>query len=263
MTLDPERWPPPVAIAHRGSRLLWPENTLKAFGEAVGMGYRHLETDLRLTRDGVLVCFHDATVDRTTNGTGPVVSYDYEELLALDAGYRHADDGRFPFRGHGIQVPSLRTVLDEYPDVSIVVDLKEEGLAQPLASLMDETGTHDRFIVGSFDDQRISSFREASGGKVATSTGTALSRMWVLASRVGRGGGGEASALQIPTTIRGVRVVDEKLVLAAHAAGLQVHVWTVNDSTEMERLLDLGVDGIVTDRPDRLKELLETRGDWT
>ena len=262
MTLDPTRWSPPVAIAHRGSRQLWPENTPVAFGGAVEMGYRHIETDLRLTKDGVLVCFHDATVDRTTDGTGRVASFEFDDLSLLDAAYRHAGDGGFPFRGQGIRVPSLESVLADFPDVSIVVDLKEDNLAEPLAALLDETGSHERLIVGSFDDQRIAQFREVTKGLIPTSTGTALTRMWVLASRVGRGGGGEASALQIPTTIRGVRVVDEKLINAAHSAGLQVHVWTVNDASEMERLLDLGADGIVTDRPDRLKSVLESRGDW-
>ncbi|MEA1901935.1 MAG: glycerophosphodiester phosphodiesterase [Actinomycetota bacterium] len=262
MTLDPRRWSAPVAIAHRGSRLLWPENTLESFSGAVEMGYRHLETDIRITKDEVIVCVHDETVDRTTNGKGEVSSFTHEELMSLDAGYRHGTRSGFEFRGIGVRIPSLEEVLSAFPEVSVVADMKEDGLEEAFADLIERTGAHDRFIVGSFSDQRIEQFRQLTGGKVSTSTGPALARMWVLASRVGRGGGGEASAIQVPPVIRGVRVVDEKLIDVAHASGMQVHVWTINDTDEMERLLDLGVDGLVTDRPDRLRKLLENRGEW-
>lgn len=263
MTLDTDRWSPPVAIAHRGSRQLWPENTMLAFANVVELGFRHLETDIRITKDGVVVCFHDSTVDRTTEGTGPVSSYTFDELQGLDAGHRHATKTGFDFRGSDVKVPSLEEVLSTFPDISMVVDIKEEGVIDAFASLIDRLGVQERLIVGSFSDERISIFRSRTDGTVPTSSGAALSRMWLLASRVKRGAGGEASALQIPPFIRGVRVVDERLLTAAHAAGLQVHVWTVNDPVEMERLLDLGVDGLVTDRPDRLRELLEERGEWS
>ncbi len=144
----------------------------------------------------------------------------------------------------------------------MVVDIKADGMAGALTSLIDRLGLHERLMVGSFSDARLAEFRRVSGGTVPTSTGRATSRLWVLASRVGRGVGGTADALQLPTQIRGVRVVDHRLVKAAHAAGLQVHAWTVNDRQEMEHLLDLGVDGIVTDRPDILRQLLIERGEW-
>jgi len=226
------------------------------------MGLRHLETDIRATSDGVIVCIHDSTVDRTTDGVGDVSSYTFEELQNLDAGYRHATSNGYEFRGNGSRVSSLEEVLNMFPDISLVVDMKEDGLTEAFTDVIERTNSHDRLIVGSFSDRRIELFREATSGKVATSTGPTLTRMWVLASRVGRGGGGEASALQVPTMIRGVRVVDEKLIDAAHNAGMQVHVWTVNDPDEMARLLDIGVDGLVTDRPDLLKKLLEERDEW-
>ncbi len=262
MTLDPQTWPTPVPIAHRGSRLLWPENTMESFSGAVEMGYRHIETDLHITGDGILVCVHDHTVDRTTEGSGDVSAHTFDEIRALDAGYRHGSRDGYTFRGKGITIPSLEQVVTDLPDVSLVVDLKIDGLARPFADLIDNLGIGDRLIVGGFSDDRINEFREITGGRVPTSTGTALSRIWVLASRVGRGGGGDASALQLPTQIRGVRVIDEKLLRSAHEAGLQVHVWTVNDVDEMRRLLDLGADGLVTDRPDLLKSLLVERGEW-
>jgi glycerophosphoryl diester phosphodiesterase len=261
MSID--HWRPPLAIAHRGSRLLWPENTMEAFSQAVSLGYRHLETDLHLTADGVLVCIHDHTVDRTTDGRGPVSQFALADLDRLDAGFRHGGADRHRFRAKGVRVPTLEEAVRSFPEVSFVVDLKTEDLVQPLTDLVERLGLHDRLIVGSFSDARLAEFRAASGGRVPTSTGSALSRAWLLASRMGRGVECEASALQLPRRVRGVRVIDRRLVAVAHARGLQVHVWTVNEPVEMADLLDLGVDGIITDRPDLLKEVLVGRGDWS
>lgn len=260
MSLD--NWPAPVGIAHRGSRELWPENTLEAFSQAVAIGFRHVETDLHITADGVLVCLHDHTVDRTTEATGPVSEFTFSDLSSLDAGFRHRSPDGHVFRGEGISIPSFEEVVTTLKDVSFVVDLKTAGLAEPLAEVINDLGLHDRLIVGSFSDERLEEFREITGGNVPTSTGSVLTRSWLIASRVGRGGGGEASALQIPTHMRGVRVANRKLVEAAHKNGLQVHVWTVNDPAEMETLLDLGVDGLITDRPDLLKDLLVAKDQW-
>ena len=262
MLLDATIWPAPVPIAHRGSRLLWPENTLEAFEAAVRLGYFHLETDLHMTRDGVLVCHHDETVDRTTNGTGPVEAYTWSELQQLDAGYRHKAKEGFRFRAGGFRIPSLEEAVKTFPEVRFIVDLKADGLEEALAALIEQHALHDRFIVGSFQDHRLERFRQVSGGSVPTSTGRDVSRLWVLASRVGRGVPTEAEALQLPTQMRGIRVVDEKLVASAHRAGLQVHVWTVNRTEDMVKYLDIGVDGIITDRPDLLKNVLIERGEW-
>jgi glycerophosphoryl diester phosphodiesterase len=262
MSLDPERWSPPVPIAHRGSRVLWPENTDTSFQGAYDLGFRHFETDLHLTADGVLVCFHDPTVDRTTNSTGRVEHMTLDELQSLDAGFRHGTADGFPYREFGARVPTLEWLLTTFPDTSVVLDLKSDGVAEPLAALIDELDMHDRLIVGSFSDARLAKFRAITNGRIPTSVGSTVARLWVLASRMGRRAAGEADALQLPTHIRGVRVVDERLVAAAHGAGLQVHVWTVNSPTEMIRLLDMGVDGLVTDRPDLLKDLLIERGEW-
>lgn len=262
MSLDTDRWRPPVAIAHRGSRTLWPENTDMSFQGAYDLGYRHFETDLHLTADETLVCFHDPTVDRTTNATGRVADLTLAELQTLDAGYRHGGSDGFSYRDLGVRVPTLGWLLETFPDTSVVVDLKTDGLAAGLARLVDDLEAHDRLIVGSFSDARLAEFRALTQGRVATSVGPAAARKWVLASRVGRGVGGDAAALQLPTRTRGVRVVTARLVDAAHKAGLQVHVWTVNDRDEMTRLLDMGVDGIITDRPDVLKDLMIERGAW-
>lgn len=262
MSLDPERWRTPVAIAHRGSRMLWPENTDTSFQAAYDLGYRHFETDVHLTADGVLVCFHDPTVDRTTNATGPVEELTLAELQALDAGYRHSTPEGYSFRAYGSRVPTLEWLLTTFSDVSVVVDMKSDGLAEPLWRLIDSLDAHERLIVGSFSEIRLAEFRHHSQGRVATSAGPTSARLWVLASRVGRGVTGDEAALQLPTHMRGIRVVDQKLVSAAHRRGLQVHVWTVNRPSEMIRLLDMGVDGVITDRPDLLKDVLVERGEW-
>lgn len=262
MLLDAGAWPVPVPIAHRGSRLLWPENTLEAFESAIHLGYAHLETDLHMTKDGVLVCHHDATVDRTTNGTGPVRAHTWAELQKLDAGYRHRSKDGYRFRAGGVRIPSLEEAVKAFPDVRFIVDMKADGMEEALVALIERHALHDRFIVGSFHDHRLERFRQVSRGSVPTSTGREISRLWVLASRVGRGVPTEAQALQLPTQMRGVRVVDEKLVASAHRAGLQVHVWTVNRTEDMAKYLDIGVDGIITDRPDLLKNVLIERGEW-
>ncbi len=235
---------------------------MEAFSQAMALGYRYLETDLHLTADGVLVCIHDDTVDRTTDGTGQVSDFTLSDLKALDAGYQHRSPDGHSYRGTGISVPTLEEVVTSLPEASILLDLKTDGLVQPLAEMVEDLGLHRRITVGSFADQRVADFREATKGTVPTSTGLVLTRAWLIASRVGRSGGGEASALQIPTHLRGVRVANRRLVETAHKYGLQVHVWTVNDPLAMEGLLDMGVDGLVTDRPDLLKEVLTGRGQW-
>lgn len=254
--LDPDRWAPPVAIAHRGSRQHWPENTMAAFEAAIALGARHIETDVRVSSDGVVHCFHDVTVDRTTDGTGLLRDLTAAEIAQLDAGHRHATAEGHPFRKTGARVPTLEELLVSYPEVNVVVDVKEDDAVVPLARLVEATGAADRLIVGGFSDARIAAFREVTGGAVPTSTGPAASRSWLLASRVGRGHRGPASALQLPLQMRGVRVVDQRLVDAAHERGVQVHVWTVNDPAQMQALFDMGVDGVVTDRIDLCLDLI-------
>ncbi len=235
---------------------------MEAFSGAVELGYRHLESDLRVTSDGVLVCLHDETVDRTTDGSGDVTSLTFDELAGLDAGFNHRGPDGYEYRGQGVRIPRFEELVTSFPDVCFVVDLKVDELVGPLALLVESHDLYGRLIAGAFSDERLAEFREATDDKVPVSTGPTLTRSWLLTSRVGRGGGGQASALQVPMQMRGVRIVDRRLVDAAHAHGLQVHVWTVNDPEEIKNLLDLAVDGIVTDRPDLLKELLAERGQW-
>jgi glycerophosphoryl diester phosphodiesterase len=249
----------PVALAHRGGPLFEPniglENTLTAFRNAVDLGYTHLETDVHLTRDGRLVAFHDDRLDRVTDGLGLITE------LTWDAVGR----ARFP-SGEG--VPLLTDVLDVLPGVHLNIDLKAPGTAAPLWRLIEERGLHDLVCVGSFSQRSITEFRRLARGRVATAAsqlGTALMTFgprWL--SRVVRT---PADVFQVPTTteIRGrtVPIVTRAFIDAAHHVGKQVHVWTIDDREEMHRLLDLGVDGLVSDRIDILREVLEERGAWT
>lgn len=255
-------WAVPAAIAHRGSRYFWPENTMTAFAGAVELGYEYLETDLHMTADGVLVCIHDPTVDRTTDASGPVSALTFDELSRLDAGFRHRGPDGHTYRGEGVRVPALEELVTSFPEARLIVDLKADGMTGELARLIERHDLADRIVVGSFSDRRIDRFIADTDGRIATSTGPRATRGWVVASRVGRAANGPASALQVPVQMRGVRVVDRKLIEAAHQRGLAVHVWTVNLRSEMEDLLDLGVDGIVTDRVDILRDVLTERGRW-
>ncbi|MGA7271332.1 MAG: glycerophosphodiester phosphodiesterase [Acidimicrobiia bacterium] len=243
-------WDSGQVIAHRGSRVHWPENTMIAFEGGLEAGANHLETDLHLTADGHIVCFHDDHLDRTTNGSGPIREVTLSELRRLDPGHNHMVDGGFPFRGRGLRVPTLGEVLATFPDVGVVVDLKQPGLEEALVAVLEKMDAWLRVIVGSFSDRRLERVREISGGRAQRSAGPGSARRWWAASRWGRSGPDDFVALQVPPSMFGLGVVDRRLVRAAHRAGLAVHVWTINNLVEMERLWDLGIDAIITDRPE-------------
>lgn len=223
---------------------------MMAFGGGLGAGAHHLETDLHVTFDGHLVCFHDDSLERTTDGSGSVSAMSLAQLRRLDAGYNHRVDGGFPFRNRGLKVPTLGEVLATFPDVGVVVDLKQPGLEEPLVELLDKMDAWHRVIVGSFSDERLERMRTVSGGRARLSTGPAAAFRWWSASRVRRRGPGGYGAMQLPPSRSGLRVVDRRLVRSAHEHGMVVHVWTVNQPDEMARLYDLGVDAIITDRPE-------------
>ena len=250
----------PIRFAHRGSRLLWPENTWRAFDGAIeGLGYSYVETDIRVTRDGVVVVFHDETLERTTNGVGRVADWDWEDLRHLDAGYRFSPDGdSFPSRGIGVAISRLDDTFDRYPDVCFNIDLKAQGSEWAVAEVIARMSAVDRVLVGSFSDRRIARFRRITKGGVATAAGPSASVAMYAASRVGRSVNRGWDAYQLPRRLRG-GAVDAKLVDAVHEAGAHLHVWTVNEPEFMHDLLDLGVDGIVSDRPDLLNDVLEER----
>ena len=250
----------PIRFAHRGSRELWPENTWYGFDRAVeDLGYRYIETDIQVTSDGVVVVFHDDTLERTTNGIGAVADWAWADLANLDAAYNFSpDDEDFPLRGTGVGISRLDATFDRYPDVRFNLDLKAKGSEWAVAETIARCKRHDTVLVGSFHDRRTARFRRITRGSVATSAGPQAAIAMYAASRVGRTVHRSHAAYQLPHTMRGASV-DERLVGAVHAAGAHLHLWTVNEPDEMRRLLDLGADGIVSDRPDLLNEVMEER----
>ncbi len=231
-----------------------------AFQKSAELGYRYFETDLHLSADGVLILFHDDTLDRTTDGSGPVNDYTVEELKALDAAFRFGADHGWPYRGQGVTIPTLEEVMGEFPDASFTLELKQAGLAGPLVQFIERDGLWGRVMVGGYTDVWLREVRRLSGGRVPTSSARHETFLFWLASRVGLGLPIAADALQVPVTRYNLTVVDRRFIRAAHRAGKQVHVWTINDPPEMHRLLDLGVDGLMTDVPDVLLEVMADRG---
>jgi len=247
----------PLCFGHRGGAGLWPENTLVAFRGALESGCDFVESDLYLTRDGELVLIHDPTVDRTTDGSGRVAELDLAELRRLDAGYRFSREKRtYPFRGQGATIPTLAEALDVHPRLRFNLEMKprDPAIVGRLVDFIEVERVHDRILVASQHDDLIMCFRSASSGRVATSAGRGEATRFWLSIQVGLSHqlNPRFDALQIPPTYRLLNVVDERLVEQAHASGVQVHVFTINVPGEMRRLLNLGVDGIITDRPDRL-----------
>ncbi|UNO43461.1 glycerophosphodiester phosphodiesterase family protein [Streptomyces sp. MST-110588] len=251
--------PAPLAFAHRGGAADGLENTATAFRRAVAAGYRYLETDVHATSDGKLVAFHDATLDRVTDARGAIGALPWRSVR------RARVAGREP-------LPLLEELLEEFPQAHWNVDVKAEAALEPLLALLRRAGAWDRVCVGSFSEARAARARRLAGVRLATSLGVRgvaglrlrsygrgrlpLDRL--LGAAVRR----DAVCVQVPARQSGVRVVDPLFLRAAHAHGLQVHVWTVNDARQMESLLDLGVDGIMTDRIETLRTVLAGRGAW-
>jgi glycerophosphoryl diester phosphodiesterase len=249
----------PLRFGHRGSNLLWPQNTMVAFRWALDLGLRYLETDVHATRDGRVVAFPDNGLDRLTDGRGKVWERDWGDIAHLDAAHHFDPAHGYPLRGTGVRIPLLEEVLTTFPQCLLNIDLKQAGMEELLASELARLGAEDRVLVGSFHDGRLTRFRRTSGGRVATSAGPSEVLAALGAVRLGRPVRGPADAYQVPERSGPLRVVGPRFLAAAHAAGKQVHVWTVNDPAAMDRLLDLGVDGIVTDRADLLVEVLARR----
>lgn len=267
-----------LTFGHRGSARLWPENTLRAFRQAVAAGAPALELDLRATADGEVVVCHDETVDRTTDGSGSVADHTLAELARLDAahwfvpGYgAEADgpDGPYPLRGTGaedLRIPTLRAVLAEFPGALLTMELKQgppgaASLAAGVADLLAEHGRRDDVIVSAFEDSYARDFRRVAPTVPTAASGGETAAFWssrdLPAVDVGTR---PPVAFQVPITYRGVDVVTRGFVADARAAGMAVHVWTVDEPDGVAWLLDLDVDGIMTDRADVVVALLRDRG---
>jgi glycerophosphoryl diester phosphodiesterase len=242
--------PLPLAFAHRGGAADGIENTEAAFRRAVDAGYRYLETDVHATSDGRLVAFHDATLDRLTDSRGPIASQTWSVVR------RARVAGREP-------LPLFEDLLEAFPEARWNVDIKAEPALLPLIELLRVTNAWNRVCVGSFNEDRVARAQRLAGPRLATSLGTrGVLGLRLLSYGIPAALRRSAVCAQVPESHAGVRVADRAFLRAAHARGLQVHVWTVNDAERMAALLDLGVDGIMTDRIDTLREVLTARGAW-
>lgn len=245
---------PFTALAHRGGSLLpdniGHENTLRAFGNAVAMGYSHIETDVHATADGALVAFHDDRLDRVTADHGLIREMPLARVRRADVG--------------GEPIPTLDEVLDAFPQTFVNIDIKEAGAIEPLAETLRRHNATRRVCVASFRSSRLARFRSLVGREVATAVGPAGIAWSALGRVVARVLPPRGVALQMPVSIRAggrtVPLVTPALLNAVHARGRVVHVWTVNERAEMERLIDLGVDGIVTDAIDVMSDVMARRG---
>jgi len=257
------RWP--VNLAHRGASSLAPENTIEAFRLAVEAGAGGLELDVHLTRDGHVVVLHDATVDRTTDGEGPVSEMTVDELRGFDAGHSFSPDGgpSRPYRGRGVRVPTLEEVLREFPGVAVNIDIKagRPGIEATVLGVLREADALGRVLVVSTPHAIVKRFRKVSGGHVSTGASKWEIGVFYLLSRLhlDRLVRPAYAALQVPLRHRGITLVTSRFICAAHDRSVRVDVWTINQANEMRRLLDLGADVIMTDRPRTLAEVLRER----
>ena len=257
--------PFPVVCAHRGDSAHHPENTLPAFKSAAELGVDCIESDVHLTADDQCVLWHDSTVDRMTSGTGNISDYTLAELKQLDAAYSFTLPGEegYPFRGRGITIPSLAETLDALPHMRFNLDLKGTSLrlAEKFVEVVEQFRAHDRILGASFHYRQLHRIRKLapslvtsfSSPEVRTLIGLQKARLLKLVFPF------KGLTLQVPEFHGNVRIVTPALIQAVHARGVSIQVWTINEEADMHRLLDMGVDGIVTDDPRLLQTVLQAR----
>jgi glycerophosphoryl diester phosphodiesterase len=268
----------PLIMAHRGDSANVPENTMQAFEDAYRLGVDCLETDTHMTADGEFVLFHDPNVNRTTNGKGPIAKFKLAELKALDAGFYFDAENNYPYRGKGLQILTIDEVLPRFQKVRFNLDIKSRHPDAParLAKKLTELNVEDRVVVGSFWQKQIKNFRHHSS--ITTSAGPfevikfrkiankwvknhpgsspepfSLSQSEVFGQELGY------YALQIPEGISILQIITPEFIKFAHGVGIAIQVWTINERSVMERLLDWGVDGIFTDCPNILKDVIKMK----
>ena len=251
----------PLVIAHQGGDGLRPGDTLAAFQHAADLGVDVLEMDIHRTQDGVLVVMHDATLERTTDGSGAIQDMTLEQLKQLDAGYDWSPDGgqTHPFRGQGITIPTLEEVFQAFPNYPMTIEIKQAGppIHTDLCHLIRQYGKQDQVLIASFHDGALRAFR-LDCPEVATSLSSGEVRpfVYLTIAYLGRFYRPEGHALQVPLGSSGITIVTPNFMRTAHERGLRVETWTIDDPAEMQRLVEMGVDGIITDYPNRLLEVL-------
>lgn len=251
---------PPRLFGHRGAAGVAPENTLPSFRRAREVGVDVFELDVHATRDGEVVVLHDPTLDRTTDGAGPVAALTFTELARLDAGHRFTPDGgrTFPFRGQGVRVPRLAELLAELPDTPLNIEIKCEG-ADILAAVIGMVrAARSRIVLAAEHDVIMQAIRVAAPDlPTSCATGEVAAFIGALQSGESPMLPAGAVALQIPPSFGEITLVDATSVAAAHALGAEVHVWTINDPDEARRLLALGCDGIISDVPHVMRPIVD------
>lgn len=238
-----------IPFAHRGFSHRHPENTMAAFEAAIDLGYRYIETDVHATADGRLIAFHDDILDRVSDGQGRVKDLNWAEIRRARVG------GTEP-------VPLFEELLTTWPDIRINIEPKDDASVDELLKLLAREKAWDRINIGSFSGARLARIRREVGDKLCTSMGPFDVIRMRAASFHLPVGQFDANCIQVPTHQYGLRIIDKSFLAAAHKRGLPVHVWTINEEAGMNRLIDLGVNAIMTDRAERLKELLIRRGLW-
>ncbi len=252
-------------MAHRGQSASVPESTLLAFKQAYDLGVDFLETDARLTRDHQVVLFHDSTLTRTTNVGGKLSQYSLPELKTLDLGYwfQLPGQGDFPFRGQGHHILTLAEFLGAFPRVRVNIDLKNKDPVLPglVADILKQEGAEDRVIVASFHQKQIYLFRQIAGSRVTTSAGPMEVLHFVIGSACGRPFKRPPSyaAFQVPVGLGPIKIVTPRKIAFAHEKGVAMQVWTINDPQKMLQLMEWGVDGIFTDKPELLLQIKRSR----
>ncbi len=248
----------PFGLAHRGGNEVAAENTIAAFEHAVSLGFDHLETDVHLTLDGVLVAFHDAELDRVAGLGGTIADHTWSELAAIEIGDGH-------------RIPRMSALFEAFPTARFNIDPKADAAVDPLIDLIREHEAVDRVCIGAFSDDRIARMSEALGPRLCTSAGPKhIGALWA-AARAGRAINAvrtsalikriadQHGCLQVPPMMKGIRLVDSAFIETAHDLDLQVHVWTINDPAQMRELLDAGVDGLISDKLSALSDVLARR----
>lgn len=258
----------PRIIGHRGASGVAPENTLPSFQRAFEEGAQFVELDVRSSKDGEVVIIHDATVNRTTDGRGHVHRHTLKELKARDAGYRFSADGgrSYPYRGKGTETPTLDEFFDALPQARVIIEIKQARppIVKKVIDAVRKAGKEGQVLLATEEDGIMREIREelqASALSIATgfSYGEVADFMAWLAGGESRAYSPAGQAFQIPCEYGGMTLVNERTLAAARALGIEMFVWTVNDREEMVRLLELGVDGIITDFPGRLRDLVLKR----
>ena len=246
----------PHLFAHRGASGVAPENTLPAFARADEVGVAYFETDCHATRDGEIVLCHDPSLERTTNGAGPISAIEFRDLERLDAGYRFTRDGHtYPFRDSGVRIPRLLDILEQFPHARINLEIKqaEPPIVDEVIRLLVRTGAAARTLLAAEHEPILAQIRARDPG---TALGSSRDDVFAFFGALDEGEldgfRPRGHALQIPLEAAGRVLVTAETIAAAARVGLAVHVWTINEPSEIRRLLAMGVDGVMSDYPDRL-----------